>query len=140
MKKKIAAGILAAATVGAVLLGASAPAFASSGGCVTGDACVYYSPNLQGAKFGKGEAGNYDGYFGGGGAGNGQAVMNNAASVWNMDHNFNLRVHYREYSIRDTGPNQYVPHDSWVNLGAVPWNGGSIDMRNNNHSQSWEPR
>ncbi|MET9401741.1 hypothetical protein [Kitasatospora sp. NPDC002965] len=138
MTKKMAAAALAAVTLGTVLLGTAGPALASSGGCVTGDACVYYSPNLQGAKFGKGEGGNYDGYFGGGGAGNGQAVVNNAASVQNLDHSWNLRVHYREYSIRNTGPNQYVPHDQWVNLGAVPWNGGSVNMRNNNHSQSWE--
>ncbi|MEE1782809.1 peptidase inhibitor family I36 protein [Streptomyces sp. SP17BM10] len=138
MNKKMAATALAAVTLGTVLLGTATPALASSGGCVSGDACVYYSPNLQGAFFGKGEAGNYDGYFGGGGAGNGQAVMNNAASVWNMDPTWNVRVYYREYSIRNTGPNQYIPHNSWANLGAVPWNGGSINMRNNNHSQGWE--
>ncbi|MFG2907997.1 hypothetical protein ACGF13_23395 [Kitasatospora sp. NPDC048286] len=138
MKKKLAAAALAAATLGTVLLGAATPALASSGGCIAGDACLYYSPNLQGAFFGKGEDGNYDGYFGGGGAGNGQPVMNNAASVKNMDNNYNLYVHYREYSLRDTGPNQYVQAGHSANLGTVWWSGVYIDMRNNNHSQSWE--
>ncbi|MFE2914970.1 hypothetical protein [Kitasatospora indigofera] len=138
MNIKKAAAALAAATLGVVILGTATPALASSGGCVSGDACLYYSPGLGGAKFGKGEAGNYSGVFGGGGAGNGQAVLNNAASVWNMDPNFNLRVHYREFSIRNSGPNQYIPRNQWANLGAVPWNGGSVNMRNNNHSQSWE--
>ncbi|MFE4975123.1 hypothetical protein ACFRAR_23840 [Kitasatospora sp. NPDC056651] len=139
MKKKLAAAALAAATIGTVLLGAAAPAMASSGGCALGDACLYYSPDNQGAFFGKGEEGNYDGYFGGGGAGNGQPVMNNAASVKNMSYTYHLRVWYREYSVRNSGPYQLIIRNTSENLGSVGWNGGSVDMRNNNHSQSWEP-
>lgn len=134
MLVKKAAALLAAATIGGILIGTT-PALASSGGCISGDACLYYSPDRGGAKFGKSETGNYDGaYFGGGGAGDGQAVINNAASVENLSNWWNLRVYYGPDL---SGPNQYVPKSTWVNLGPVPWNGGSVDMRNNNHSQGW---
>jgi hypothetical protein len=46
----------------------------------------------------------------------------------------NVRIYY---SANETGPNQYIPAGTWANLGPVPWNGGSVDMRNNNHSQGW---
>ncbi|MED7947483.1 hypothetical protein ACFVYP_29390 [Kitasatospora sp. NPDC058201] len=100
IRTKVAAGVMSIAALGLGAVSAS-PAAASSGYCASYDACLYYSPNFQGAFFGDG-SGTSQGYetyqddsaytFGGGGAGNGQYVRNNAASVINNNTTYSLTI------------------------------------------------
>ncbi|CAN3979329.1 hypothetical protein [Kitasatospora purpeofusca] len=135
IRNKVAAGVLSIAALG-FAVATAAPASASSGGCADYDACLYYSPNFQGAFFGDGE-GSSQGYetyqynstytFGGGGAGNGQQVRNNAASVFNFNQNYSVTIYY---SPGGYGVSQYIKRGTGANL--IP------QLRNNNASQCFD--
>ncbi len=135
VRSKVAAGVLSIAALGLGVVSAS-PAAASSGSCADYDACLYYSPDFQGAKFGDGDgnSNNYETYqynstytFGGGGAGNGQYVRNNAASVFNQNRNNSVTIYY---SPGGYGVSQYIKRGTGANL--IP------ALRNNNASQCFD--
>ncbi|MFI9783594.1 hypothetical protein ACIHEI_08835 [Kitasatospora sp. NPDC051984] len=135
IRRKIAAGVLSMAALGLGLISAS-PASASAGYCnPTVDACLYYSPGYSGAFFGDGYGSGmgYEDYtydsnhtFGGGGAGNGQYVRNNAASVYNYADDI-LTIYYS-------------PGGYGVSQRFKPRTGGDLisALRNNNASQCIE--
>ncbi|MFF4345062.1 hypothetical protein ACFY00_34730 [Kitasatospora sp. NPDC001540] len=136
IRSRIAVGVLSVAALGLGLVSAS-PAAASSGYCAnTYDACLFYSPGYAGGYFGDGE-GTTKGYetyqysstytFGGGGAGSGQYVRNNAASVFNYNINDSLTIYY---SPGGYGVSQFFRPNTGGNLISA--------LRNNNASQCFD--
>ncbi|WTW95624.1 hypothetical protein OG216_20540 [Streptomycetaceae bacterium NBC_01309] len=101
------------------------------GYCVNGDACLYYNSNQQGSYAGVWGNINYIPamMFGNGnGSGDGVAVKNNAASVFNMNYNHVLRIYYNsDFSCRYSC--QDFQERTKANLKA--------QLKNNNASQSW---
>lgn len=136
--RTVLAGVL---TAGCLLItGLAAPAAdaASADDCdIVGDgstgsggsSCLFYHPDDQGAHFGDRFSINYQGYvFGGGGAGNGLPVRNNAASAWNNDTQCTL--HIWVYPLGTSGNiQQSIQSLTYANLNS--------SLRNNNASQTW---
>ncbi|MDH6108911.1 hypothetical protein P3T36_006296 [Kitasatospora sp. MAP12-15] len=101
IRRKLSAAAVSVAALGSVLVGLGAsPASASPGGCVWGtDNCIYYHSNFTGGFNGDGGHDNYlaawyyEGCAGGNCDGDGQAVKNNAGSMYNMNPN-TVRIFY----------------------------------------------
>ncbi|GGL26647.1 peptidase inhibitor family I36 protein [Phycicoccus endophyticus] len=100
--KRLLAGAATAAAVAAPLLATAAPAQAAArdGSCNSGEFCYYYNSGNAGSvsdfagsvgDYGTTQPGCYE--FKGAGAGKGQCIKNNAASVWNRTGK-KVRVYY----------------------------------------------
>jgi hypothetical protein len=131
MLKRLVYGGIVAALIGASIVAAPTPAQAAGrdGVCESGEFCLYYNSNHQGSvsdftgsitNYGSNEATCY--VFKGAGAGQGQCVKNNTASVWNRTSD-PVTVYYNSgYS----GTSQTIPSGGKVNLDAA--------LKNNNAS------
>ncbi|MET3988043.1 hypothetical protein [Streptomyces sp. PvR034] len=125
---------LAALGVAGSLLAFATPAEANQNPCPSGIggsvACFYYSPYLEGAyhvyyQYNGNVPDQSGDKFGGYGAGSGQGVRNNAASVQNTS---SSRFVFVYYSPNYGGPNEQVNTNDWINL---------VNLRNNNASFKW---
>lgn len=107
---------LATAVLGSALL-AIPTASASSGGCKADyDVCLYFNSDFKGAKYGKGETGTYNGLVFGGGAGSGQPVKNNAASVANLNTSKTVTIYYNSKMDKCRFACQHIPPMKKQNL------------------------
>jgi hypothetical protein len=110
------------------------PALERNGVCDEGEVCLYYGSDLQGSVSDfRGSPKDYGAYqpscfeFKGEGAGQGECVKNNAASVWNRMHR-NMTVYYNSnYS----GASQVIPGQSTANLNS------SLIKQNASHDIDW---
>jgi hypothetical protein len=84
LKRLIVIGV---SVIALLSLGSVSPASAAAHGyCTTGDFCLYYNTGYTGGVIGfTSDASSYAGLEFTGGAGAGQSVDNNAASVWNRN-------------------------------------------------------
>ncbi|WP_371493953.1 peptidase inhibitor family I36 protein [Kitasatospora sp. NBC_00374] len=130
--RKVALVAAAAAAAAATTLG-SGVAFATdnSGNCTSGDACLYFNSNFEGARVGDPGRNNYGTTYTfkswqGGSNGAGVYTKNNAASVSNFDTNFAVHIWYNS---NQAGPVQTIGAWDAANLNAT--------LKNNNASQSW---
>ncbi|MGX1883622.1 peptidase inhibitor family I36 protein [Streptomyces sp. NPDC055287] len=123
--RKVTAGAVSVAALTLGLIGASPAVATGQGSCdATIDACLYYNSNFSGPKFGESRGStryphNYTGTFS-----NGYAVKNNAASVNNLNYNYDVRVYFNSNL---GGPSQLIKRNTGANLNAT--------LKNNNASQ-----
>ncbi|MCM2411034.1 peptidase inhibitor family I36 protein [Streptomyces sp. RKAG290] len=128
IQRKLTAGAISVAAIACAVLGASPASATGQGSCDdTVDACLYYNSNYAGPKYGDSRGStssvhNYSGTFS-----NGYAVKNNAASVKNLNFNYNVRIYYNS---NFGGPSQLIKRDTSANLNAT--------LKNNNASQCFD--
>jgi len=139
MIRKILAATATAGIALTIGLTAVPSAFAAEGdgNCTSndagagGDLCLYYGPNLTGARFNDPYTGGYAGWvfvaWSGGDEGAGQPVQSNAESVENYDPSATGVIYYNS---NEQGASQVIPPNSWVNLNAT--------LKNQNISQGWK--
>ncbi|MEU0830337.1 peptidase inhibitor family I36 protein [Streptomyces sp. NPDC056231] len=125
LQRKFTAGALSAAALTFALVGASPASATGQGSCdATIDACLYYNSDFAGPKYGESRGStsyphNYTGSFS-----NGYTVKNNAASIKNLNYNYDVRVYYNSNL---GGPSQLIKRNTGANLNAT--------LKNDNASQ-----
>lgn len=136
IRRRLMTLLTVCSVVAVALLTGAAPAQAADrdGYCQAGEVCYYYNSNFAGSVSDFSGAGAVENYgatqpscyeFKGTGAGQGQCIKNNAASVWNRSGQ-SVRIFYNSYL---TGPFQNFAPGAYGNLNSTLKNNNASHMQ-----------